>query len=70
MGRGRACTGWGGPIWLVSGVGGDTEGRGLDLEGALAALSARVGAPDWWNAAAESLIGGDLENGESRTAEP
>jgi hypothetical protein len=56
--------------WLVSEVGCDTEGRGLDLERALAALSARVGAPDWWNAVAESFIGGDLENGKWRRAEP
>jgi hypothetical protein len=56
--------------WLVSEVGRETEGRGPDLERALAALSAAdVRAPDWWKAVPESLNGRELESVESRRAE-
>jgi len=41
--------------WLVSEVGLDSEGRGADLEQALAALSARVSPADWWGVVAEAL---------------
>jgi hypothetical protein len=55
--------------WLVSEVGRDTEGRGPDLQRALAALSAGVRAPDWWNAVAQSLNGTEPPNAESRSAQ-
>ncbi len=45
--------------WLVSEVGRGSEGRGRDLQQALAALSARVPPHDWWDAVAEALDGGD-----------
>jgi len=43
--------------WLVSEVGRGNEGRGRDLQQALAALSAGVSPPDWWDAVAEALDG-------------
>jgi len=47
--------------WLVSEVGRGNEGRGRDLQQALAALSAgwSTGArvPDWWGLLAETLDG-------------
>lgn len=55
--------------WLVSEVGRDTEGRGSNLRRALAALLAGVRAPEWLNAIAESLNGGELESVESGKAE-
>lgn len=55
--------------WLVSEVGRDTEGRGPDLRRALAALFAGVRAPEWLNAVAASLNGGELESVESGKAE-
>ena len=44
--------------WLVAEVGRGNEGRGRDLQQALAALSAGVSPPDWWDAVAEALDGG------------
>ncbi len=44
-----------GADWLVSEVGRDSEGRGSDLERALAALSAGVSAPDWWELLLDTL---------------
>jgi hypothetical protein len=41
--------------WLVSEVGRDNEGRGSDLEQALAALASVDGAPDWWELLVDSL---------------
>ncbi len=41
--------------WLVSEVGRDSEGRGSDLRQALAALSAGVSAPDWWELLVDTL---------------
>ncbi len=49
--------------WLVSEVGRGNEGRGGDLQQALTALSARVSAPDWWDAVAEAL---DCGSGRDR----
>jgi hypothetical protein len=37
--------------WLVSEVGRGSEGRGRNLRQALAALSAGVSSPDWWDLA-------------------
>lgn|GEM_PF-1937398 len=45
--------------WLVSEVGRDNEGRGSDLRRALAALSAGVSAPEWWE-----LLVATLDRGE------
>jgi hypothetical protein len=55
--------------WLVSEVGRDTEGRGPDLRRALAALFAVVRAPEWLNAVATPLNGGELQGFESGKAE-
>jgi hypothetical protein len=41
--------------WLVSEVGRGNEGRGGDLEQALAALSAEVSPAGWWQSVAGSL---------------
>jgi hypothetical protein len=41
--------------WLVSEVGRDSEGRGSTLSAALAALSAGVPAPDWWELLLDTL---------------
>lgn len=43
--------------WLVSEVGCGNEGRGRNLEQALAALSAEVSSPDWWDLLADTLDG-------------
>jgi|HubBroStandDraft_3_1064219.scaffolds.fasta_scaffold135822_1 hypothetical protein len=44
--------------WLVSEVGRDSEGRGSDLEHALAALSSAGGSsPDWWELLIDALDG-------------
>ncbi len=43
--------------WLVSEVGRRSEGRGTDLRQALAALSAGVPSPDWWNVVAAAFDG-------------
>ena len=45
--------------WLVSEVGRGNEGRGTDLRHALAALSAGVLSPDWWDSVAGALDGGE-----------
>jgi hypothetical protein len=45
--------------WLVSEVGRGNEGRGTDLRRALAALSADVLSPDWWESVAAALDGGE-----------
>jgi hypothetical protein len=41
--------------WLVSEVGRGSEGRGSDLPEALAALSAGVSSPEWWDLVTEAL---------------
>jgi hypothetical protein len=41
--------------WLVSEVGRDSEGRGSTLRAALAALSAGVSAPNWWELLLDTL---------------
>jgi hypothetical protein len=56
--------------WLVSEVGRDNEGRGNDLEQALAALAVGVRSPGWWKAVAKSLNGGEPESVDSRLAGP
>ncbi len=44
--------------WLVSEVGCGNEGRGRDLEQALAALSAEISSsPEWWDLLADMLDG-------------
>ncbi len=43
--------------WLVSEVGCGNEGRGRNLEQALAALSAEDSSPDWWDLLADMLDG-------------
>ncbi len=43
--------------WLVSEVGRPSEGRGTDLRQALAALSAGLASPDWWDLVAGALDG-------------
>jgi len=43
--------------WLVSEVGRGNEGRGTDLNQALAALSAGISSPDWWDVIARALDG-------------
>jgi len=45
--------------WLVSVVGRRSEGRGTSLKQALAALSAGVSTPAWWDLAAEELDSGE-----------
>jgi hypothetical protein len=50
--------------WLVSEVGRDTEGRAPDLRRAFAALFAGAQAPEWLNAVAASLDGGEPERDE------
>jgi len=43
--------------WLVSEVGRGSEGRGADLKQALAALSAGIPSPDWWDVVAGACDG-------------
>jgi len=51
--------------WLVSEVGCRDEGRGTDLKQALAALSAGLAYPDWWD-----LVGSALEDAAGGSSTP